>query len=466
LVIGDEGGGGTGSGNLPPKLVAAPGVTINEIAVYQGVKVPLMAGGMPATSQTPIVVGRDAMLRVFVTTDASYNGQPVTARLKLSDTGTPIDVTKTVSGASSDGDLNSTFNIDIPGASITETFQYSVLLGQESAASGGNPGAAYPATGLQPVGAQSSGTTLKVELIPVQYAADGSNRVPDTSPQQLDLYRNSFFGTYPAASVEISVHAPLVWSQTISAFGGGWDTLLNHISDLRQTENVPIDKYFYGIFNPSDSFDQFCGGGCVLGLGNLGQATDNYTHAAIGIGWTGNLSLTTAIHEIGHTHGREHAPCDVSPADGAYPYPGGQIGGWGYDLIQKTLLQPTTADFMGYCEPMWVSDYTFRALFNRMKTVNGAYIHFPAESLDRTYDRVMIGQDGSLKWIAPIKMKTPPMAQTTQVVLETPAGDQSVDGQLYRYDHLAGGVLFWPQTGATYKAMRVKLDGKASRIIR
>src|SRR5262249_39916595 len=162
----------------------------SEIAIYQAVKIPLMAAGAPQTSQTPIVVGRDAMLRVFVTTDASYNGQPVTARLRLSDTGNPIDVTKTIGGASNDDDLNSTFNIDIPGASITNTFQYSVLVGQESSASGGNAGAVYPASGFQAVGAQTSGSGLRVQLIPVQYAADGSNRLPDTSQPQLDLYKN------------------------------------------------------------------------------------------------------------------------------------------------------------------------------------------------------------------------------------------------------------------------------------
>jgi hypothetical protein len=34
-------------------------------------------------------------------------------------------------------------------------------------------------------------------------------------------------------------------------------------------------------------------------------------------------------------------------------------------------------DMMGYCDPMWVSDYAFNAIFNEIKTVNGAEIIYP-----------------------------------------------------------------------------------------
>src|SRR5262245_17278158 len=69
--IGGVGLAGSGTGAQPPapELVEAQGVTITEIAVYQGVKRPLMQNGAASTSKTPIVAGRDAFFRVFYTTD-------------------------------------------------------------------------------------------------------------------------------------------------------------------------------------------------------------------------------------------------------------------------------------------------------------------------------------------------------------------------------------------------------------
>src|SRR4051812_42889498 len=73
-------GKSSSSGPPPPMMVAAQGVTLQEIAVYQGVKRSLMKAGSPGTG-VPVVEGRDALVRLFVTTDASYNNSPVTAHL-------------------------------------------------------------------------------------------------------------------------------------------------------------------------------------------------------------------------------------------------------------------------------------------------------------------------------------------------------------------------------------------------
>src|SRR5204863_6701156 len=101
------------------------------------------------------------------------------------------------------------------------------------------------------------------------------------------------------------------------------------------------------------SFGAFCGGGCVAGLGMIGSPGDAYSRVAIGLGFGGAEATDTAVHEIGHTHGRQHSPCQVS-GDPAYPHPGGVIGVWGYDSVQQQLLSPNTADVMGYCFPIWI----------------------------------------------------------------------------------------------------------------
>ena len=89
------------------------------------------------------------------------------------------------------------------------------------------------------------------------------------------------------------------------------------------------------------------------------------------------------MHELGHNHGREHAPCGVS-GDANYPYNGGSIGVYGYDLLTGQLFSPNEhADMMSYCDPTWISDYNFLALFDRVRSVNSAYVYTPPELMDR-----------------------------------------------------------------------------------
>lgn len=469
---GDPGSGGAGSGSSSsgtpaPEYYAVPGVAITKISLYQGVERPLMADGQTASSTIPIVQGRDALLRVFVSTDASYGGQAVTGRLAIIDMGEPLAVTQTlpVMGVSQDSDLGSTLNFNIPGAMITANFQYQVTLVQLEKADGAPT--SYPAGGFDPVGAQSSGAALKVQIVPVMYGYDGSNRVPDTSQAILDMYRDGYFARYPVASVEITLHDPVPWNKSISAFGNGWDSILQYILDLRQQEGAAPDQYYFGVFAPKATFGSYCSQGCVLGLAPLGQSVaDDYSRAAVGAAYGDEDSIITAIHETGHNHGREHAPCQTQDADANYPHPGGQDGVWGYNLLTAELYTPKTPDFMGYCTPSWISDYTFNALFKRIKGVNKASIHYPAGSLDRTYDRMLIDAEGKAQWAPPIKMRTPPMAEPADVVLETAAGEQSITGQLYRYDHLPGGILFMPQGDSPYKAARVTIGKSQIRLAR
>jgi hypothetical protein len=70
--------------------------------------------------------------------------------------------------------------------------------------------------------------------------------------------------------------------------------------------------------------------------------------------------------------GRLHAPCG-RPAniDDEYPYDSGRIGVWGWDPLTKELLDPEERvfDFMSYCQPVWVSDYTFQGLWQAADAV-------------------------------------------------------------------------------------------------
>jgi len=462
---GAAGPGSTGSGGQAPVdvLVDAAGVNIDEIAIYQAVKRPLMQAGVAASTDIPVVAGRDALVRVFVATDSAYNGAEVTAELYLGQGSMPLQVQTVLKGASSDGALASTINFDVPGAMLTPGISYRVELKQSSKiSSGNNPAARYPSTGFESLGVQSSGVQLKIKLIPIAYAADGSNRLPDTSAAQVKGYKDAFYRVYPIPNVDIQVHDPVSWNNTVSSNGNGWSQLLDGVAGLRQQENAPSDVYYYGIFAPASSEQSYCAQGCVAGLGYVGGPSDALTRAAIGLGFSGDIAFETAIHEVGHNHGRQHSPCGgAQGTDPNYPYSGAGVGVWGYDLLGKKLINPSnTKDLMGYCSPIWISDYTYGKLFERIKFVNNAKIVYPPELLDRVYERARIEMDGTLSWLPSIKLHTPPDGEDKTIVVQSAGGTASVVAQYYPLDHLPGGMLVWPEPQAPTAGIMVPYEGK------
>ena len=464
---GSGNGAGAGSGEttgatMGEPMAAATGVNLREVALYQGVKRPLMAGGARADSDVPIVQGRDALLRVFYDVIEGYNGGAVTARLTI-DGQPPLDVTQPLAGSSSDAAVESTINFDVPAAMMVPGMAYRIeLLQPREQSAGDNPAALYPAQGSDPIDVNGSPSALHVKLIPISYAADGTNRLPDTSAAQLKRYRDLFYGMYPLTSLEISVHAPVQWDGALDANGTGWDTLLNSLADFRAQENAPDNVYYYGIFEPAASVAEFCNNGCVAGLGFVTTVADAFGRTSIGIGYPGEIAIETAVHEIGHNHGRNHAPCgDPAGPDQGYPHAGGKIGTWGYDILARRFFPPTTtADVMGYCQPIWTSDYTFRRLFERVQAVDGMNVVIPPEMLDRTWERVQIDTQGNATFLDPVKLHRPPMADATPVELESPSGTEIVQGQLYRYDHLDGGVVLWPRSSAAFASAKIQLAGQ------
>lgn len=95
----------------------------------------------------------------------------------------------------------------------------------------------------------------------------------------------------------------------------------------------------------------------------------------------------TLAHEIGHYYGRGHINCPPgvpSGVDGGYPYPSCQLDHTGpnehigLDVrpAGRSLLVPdSTGDLLSYAHHIslrrWPSDYTWRAIFNRLAPRSG-----------------------------------------------------------------------------------------------
>jgi hypothetical protein len=355
-------------------------------------------------------------------------------------------------------------NFEIPGASLLGPKDYRVdLLQAPELSSGTNGAASYPPADLRdPLPMASSGPQVRIVLIPISYGADGSNRLPDTSEQQLQLYRNWFYGIYPTALVDIKVGSVVASSVQVDAWGGGWDTLLNTVSYFHDQYAAP-DEYYYGLFAPAPNIGMFCNGGCVTGLSMQAGPTDVWARVGIGLGFAGEYSAQTAVHETGHMHGLGHAPCgNPDGVDPGYPYGGAAIGVWGYDLVGKRLLSPSaTVDMMSYCEPPWISDYNFIGLFNRIRLVNAvADMMPPPASARRAYERVAVGPTGTTTWLEPLSLTLPPSGQPVRARVEVAGDWREVDGSWTPYSDLPGGVLLFPQPTTLPTKVELGLAGR------
>ena len=442
------------------------GVSITDVAFFQGVKVAVVTAGKVVTKSgrnAPVVVGRPAAVRVYVKSDSSYKGSSVTAQLQLVDGTKRLPIlsdTKTVSGTSTDDNPQSTFNFEVPADSLPAGVTYQVLLtAKDGTVPTGDSAARFPtAGGVQALDAEVSGK-LKVVIVPVKYMYDSSGRVPDTSAAQLALYKQAFMVRYPATDVEVTARAAWSYSQRIAGSGTGFDTVLNAVTQLRQSDGVANDVYYYGALAPAQSFNSFCGGGCVTGLSTVDDSAKTaYLRASVGIGFTGNESAETATHEVGHAHGRNHAPCGgAQGVDPQFPYSNGSIGVWGYDIIAKTFLSPSVGtDMMGYCDNTWVSDYTYSALFDRIAAVNGnppggatgggtaGGGMMPAA---QTYRTASVGADGTATWTGSMDLAEEPTSGQSRTVTfysDTGSAIGTHTAHFYPYDHLPGGMLVVP----------------------
>ena len=452
-------GSGNGSGGTQPSAdpIIASDIAITDIAAYQTVRVGLVSNGQAVTNPAaPVVARKDVLVRVFVQPSASFQSRSITARLELSNsTGNfPAQEARfTVARASTESNGSSTFNFFVDGNILDGTGSFRVTLYEADgtpAQNGDTSAASFPrGAGLGAFGEEPP-RTLRIVLVPVQYNGDGSGRLPDTSQSQLDRYREAFYAMFPASEVDISVRSAIAFNSPIEAYGTNWDVLLNEMAYLRYQDRVADDVYYYGIFSPASSVTNYCSRGCILGLSNLVQ---DYRYSqgrvSIGLGFTGDESVNTMVHEVGHAHGREHAPCGLNgqPSDRSYPNNTGKIDDWGFDHRSSDLRSPGTfVDVMSYCSPSWISVYNYDALYTRFENIDR--LQRVAYADDRDLDLpwpILIEQaDGALAWGRSIPQDTLPNNQERRTVQFTDDQGEVIgttEAFYLRFSHLDGGFL-------------------------
>lgn len=390
--------GGWAGGSLGQVGDYAGNLNIGEIAIYQGVKISLVKNGQAINQRNaPVIEGRPALLRVSVAPVSGFQNRNITALLDLKSSDPNVKsqtASLQVSGTSSDGSLGSTINFQIPPEQMAGDLKFRVSLHEPSGGSQGTvqSGAVFPAQGEANMGTEASGP-VRLVIVPFIYTADGSGRAPDTSNAQMKVYHDAVFGMYPTPKVDISLRAPVQYSGYVGP-SSGWSNWLDTLCDLRQKDGVDSKVYYFGVMAPKSSWNSYGGG--IAGLGNVPSASSKWARCSVGLGFTGaDKEGLIMAHEVGHTHGRPHAPCGVSGE--SFPYSGARIGVWGHDLLGGALKDPNSyRDVMSYCDPQWISDTNYGKLFSRIKYVNQNAYEVPTPP--QAYQKLLVDVDGSLVW--------------------------------------------------------------------
>ena len=359
--------------DAPPGFGPVNGLELTGLEIYQTIRVAIVENGSVVPRTIPLIANKPSLLRVFVRPTGSWSARSVMAFVRI-DTGSEVRTlmeTATISGASSIGTASSTLNLEIPRDALTPSATISVSLLENGGA--GSDLARFPRDGgeLELDALQNGG--IDVVVVPIRYDADGSGRMPDTSDAAMNALRDQLLAMWPVSDVRLRVRASVSTNGTVAPTSGqAWGSLLDGIGNLRQSDGAPGSEYYLGLFAPAPSFREFCGRGCIAGIAPLNERNYQSQRFGLALGYGDENNRFSAIHEIGHASGRPHAPCGgVSGSEPGYPHAGGATGVWGYDFRGQRLYDPSTKDFMGYCEPQWVSDFAYLRLHQRVIAVSG-----------------------------------------------------------------------------------------------
>jgi hypothetical protein len=279
-------------------------------------------------------------------------------------------------------------------------------------------GPRFPADGDLALAAVDTGI-LKIRFIPLK----ANGRTADTSDAVLDVYKAYLLAMYPVDEVQFIIGDELEVAYPVS-----WNRVLDQLRALRQSAASGTEEYYYGLLRPTETFQQFCRGGCTAGVSYIGSVRQTGTRVSLGLAYGDEMSSGIMAHEVGHAHGRAHAPCapgGIQGVDSRFPHDGASTGVWTYDFRNEKFLDPArTKDIMGYCEPKWISDYTYRALIDRSSMLNEQMLSFTDPATVQAYRVLLFDAEGP-SWSVPFPKPDAPFGTAEEAdVLD--AGGQLV----------------------------------------
>lgn len=309
-------------------------------------------------ASVPLIAGRKALLRVFVTGDqVSFYRTHVRATFHLDGREVLTEVmpqgTDLIPDEVQENRLDRSFNAVVPGDLVQPGLELVVELDTEGTVpkSQGSE-TRIPARGRMPLNVIDL-PVLDQTFVPTLLTWNRDESVfewtRDLNPEspQLQLARTLL----PIGDMKVTVRGTFETDADLRTHEG-WLQYLREIEVLWNAEGRK--GYYYGVVQlPQGSY-----------WGGYGYYDGR--HVSVG---APRASLYS--HELGHNFTLRHAPCgDAAGPDPNYPYGGGSSGRWGFDFKRGMLADPGFyKDLMGYCSPDWVSDYHFvKAMEHRLAT--------------------------------------------------------------------------------------------------
>jgi hypothetical protein len=457
----------SGGGASGPDACAglAQGVSVTQISLYQSVSIPIMKDGteVPVRSRnSDVVVGRDAIFRVFVATSAGFSARQLSARVFVQN-GTDVDTyfAKTmVSGPSQEAVLASTFQVAVPKEKIALDTRYALEIVECGVPPSGDAGSArFPERDAVSLGARETGG-LKIRVIPLI----ANSIAPDTSDMGLAGYRATMLAMYPITALEFSLGDSLSVDDATD-----WMGMLDQVRAKRQLDRPAPDVYYYGMLKPAATLRDYCGSGCTAGIGYVPQGTTAQQasqRAAVGLSFGDAVSWETMAHEVGHNHGRDHAPCPqsgISGIDPSFPYANGAVGVFGWDARSQSLISPAATDIMGYCNKKWISDYTYDGLVNRVALINGA-LQSQVTTGEPALFRVLLVDARGARWGRPLTEAALPAGVAEPAVVHDARGRFAAEINVYRtpISDVGGYSIEVPPPEPGWVSVSVKGAGKVA----
>ena len=296
----------------------------------------------------PMIAGRPALLRVYTLANQCNTATPI-VRITLSN-GKVYDVPaaeSSVRALLAPGVLLSTWNVTIPDTAVKDGLTFVAELDPANAvAETDEIDNRFPSVGVEEVDVRAVGT-VGIMFVPIVQPNGTGNVTSANQDQFLEFSRQ----VHPVLGFDVVIRQQPFTSDRSELTpndGAGWGGLLQDLESARTIQGT--QRFFHGIVKTSYS-------GGIAGIGFIGGKT--------AITWDHLPSASGIVaHELGHNYGQFHAPCGgPNGPDQNYPYAGGVIGQYGYDLATQTLKGPRAySDVMGYCDEQWISDYMYRRM--------------------------------------------------------------------------------------------------------